>query len=310
MTAADLPFVSVVVPVKDDSAALVTCLEALSRQDYPPTRFEVVVADNGSLDDPEPVIGRFVGVRLVREPRPGSYAARNAALSASRGAVLAFTDADCRPTPTWLREAVGALGGRDMIVAGRVAVFARDPHRPHPAEAYELVRAFPQQTYVERSPGFGVTANMITTRAVFDAVGAFDERLHSGGDAEWGRRATSRAVPIAYAPSCVVRHPARPDYRALYGKLRRVTRQHHLQAEAAGRPVGVWTRESARALRPPVGAVRRALTSSSLETPRARAAYVCGEMFVRYASVWLAFRETRRLRRPAGVPSQVLESKK
>lgn len=291
-------FVSVVVPVKDDGGALERCLTALAAQDYPADRFEVVVADNGSAHDPAPVVERFAMARLVREPRPGSYAARNAALATSRGEVLAFTDADCVPTPSWLREAVSALAGRDMIVAGNVDVFARNRRRPHPAEAFEVLRGFPQQTYVSRAPGFSVTANMITTRAVIEAVGAFDTRLRSGGDAEWGRRATSSGIPIAYAATCVVRHPARSGYGALYAKLRRVIHEHHARADVHGLPVGAFTAETARALRPPVGAVRRALTTNRLETPRARAAYVAGEVFVRYASVWLTLTEWRRARRP------------
>ncbi|PYF99678.1 Glycosyltransferase like family 2 [Georgenia satyanarayanai] len=292
------PRVSVVVPVRDDPR-LSACLEALSRQSYPAELVEVIVADNG--DDPavRALVDAQPGVRYVAEPEGGSYTARNAAVLVSTGEVLAFTDADCLPEPQWLTHAVRALADGADIVAGRVRVYARDAARPHPVEAYELVHAFPQETYVSRS-GASVTANMCTTRAAFDAAGPFRSELLSGADIEWAQRANGLGLRTVYCAHAVVHHPARDSYAALRTKLRRVIAGRHernvLDGHDAPPP---WP--APRALVPPLGAVRRARQAPQLPTARARAAFLVGEVYHRYVAAWvateLAFRDRLRRRR-------------
>lgn len=279
------PKVSVVVPVRDDPR-LSACLEALGRQTYPAELVEVVVADNG--DDPavRAVVEGFPGVRYVAEPAGGSYTARNAAVLVSTGEVLAFTDADCLPEPGWLEHAVQALTAGADIVAGRVVVYARDAARPHPVEAYELVHAFPQETYVSRS-GASVTANMCTTRAAFEAAGPFRSELRSGADIEWAQRANRLGLRTVYCADAVVHHPARDSYAALRTKLRRVIAGRHERDVLDGRDAPApWP--APRSLVPPVGAVRRARRSPQLVSTRARAAFLVGEVYHRYVAAWVA----------------------
>ena len=209
--------VSVVVPVYADADGLRVCLDALSRQTYRP--FEVVVVDNGAEPSLGPVVAPFAFARLVHEPAPGSYAARNAGVAGARGAVLAFTDADCRPAPDWLARGTARLGAAS-VVAGRIEVVPRDAARPNAVERVEMRAALRQQTYVEEG-GFGATANLLTTAETFGAVGPFDAALRSGGDLEWCRRATAAGRRLVYADDARVAHPAR---RTLAGLLRKTAR--------------------------------------------------------------------------------------
>ena len=213
------PTVSVIVPVRDDPERLGSCLAALARQTLPPEQYEVVVVDNASR---EPVAVDLPGVRVVRERRVGSYAARNRGLRVATAPVVAFTDADCLPEPDWLERGLARLTGAD-VVAGAVEVFPRSGRRPGAVETYERLTAFPQRHFVERW-GFGATANVIAHRAVVDAVGPFDASLESGGDAEWGERVTAAGLRTVYADEVVVRHPARRTLRELSNKFRRITR--------------------------------------------------------------------------------------
>src|SRR5688572_2788795 len=122
MTSAQ-PFVSVVVPVRNDAARLRTCVAALRVQSYPSNRYEIIVDDNASH---EPVVlehRELPITRVVRNEGPGSYAARNAGIAASCGDVLAFTDSDCVPAAEWLEKAVARLtaAGPGTALGGRVA---------------------------------------------------------------------------------------------------------------------------------------------------------------------------------------------
>jgi glycosyltransferase involved in cell wall biosynthesis len=222
MPVADAPVMSVIIPVYNDREGLRVCLEALALQTWPHDRLEVLVVDNGSREPIADLTARFGFVRLLSESEPGSYAARNRGLTEARGQLLAFTDADCLPAPTWLEEGARALleHGGPVVLAGRVEVFAQDPARPTLAEEYELALAFTQRSNARRKH-FGVTANLFTTRAAFERVGPFDTRLKSGGDKEWGQRAFAQGVPVAYCDSAVVRHPARRSVRELCQKRAR-----------------------------------------------------------------------------------------
>lgn len=219
----ELPTVSVVVPVRDGLDDLRRCVEALLAQDYPAERVEIVVADNGSAESPAGVLPADPRVRLVHEPRGGSYAARNAALASAGGEIVAFTDADCRPYPDWLRQAVAALLAEPIaaMVGGAIELEYRYGRPVTGAEWYERLRGFPQEDYLRR--GFAVTANLVTRRAVIDDAGPFDAALESGGDAEWGRRVRALGGIQRYAPEAVVRHPARATPGQLLRKSRRTT---------------------------------------------------------------------------------------
>jgi glycosyltransferase involved in cell wall biosynthesis len=97
---------SVVIPVRDDAAALERCLAALARQSRPPD--EVVVVDNASADTSADVARRH-GARVVAEARVGIPAAAAAGYDAAVGDVIVRCDADSRPPPGWLARIAAAF---------------------------------------------------------------------------------------------------------------------------------------------------------------------------------------------------------
>ncbi|MCI2239880.1 glycosyltransferase [Paenibacillus sp. TRM 82003] len=270
------PTVDVVVPVKDDPR-LEACVRALLAQDHPAGKLRILVADNGSRHPRTDLAGLDPRIEFLSEPRPGSYAARNAAVARASGDVLAFTDSDTLPDPSWVSAAVRALDAGARVVAGRVRVYPRDARRPHPVEAFEVVNAFRQDRTVPR--GFAVTANLVVPREVFDAVGPFDDGLLSGGDAQWCARAVAAGYPLTYVPDAVVRHPARESYAEAWKKLCRVQEGRQRRVRDGEQPPGALT---AKAFAPPVGALARAVRAPELSGARSRAAYVVGAFYMRY----------------------------
>jgi glycosyltransferase involved in cell wall biosynthesis len=221
--AGQYPFVSVIVPAFEQPEALRRCLAPLERQTWPPDRYEVIVVDNGSRADLGAVVAEFRRARLVAEPKPGSYAARNHGICVARGQVLAFTDSDCIPAENWIEKGIARLREAPDagFVAGRVDMFVHDPARPTAAELYDVaVQNFRQDENV-RERGFGATANLFTRPEVVVRAGPFDDSLRSAGDLEWGRRVTAAGLRGIYADDARVRHPAR---RSMAGTLRRAAR--------------------------------------------------------------------------------------
>jgi glycosyltransferase involved in cell wall biosynthesis len=197
--------VTVVLPVLNDPSRLARCLDALAAQvDAPP--FEVVVVDNGSQDDTARVAHAHpLAPTVVREPRRGSYAARNAGVAVARAAVLAFTDADCLPTPTWVSSGHRASQG-SPVVGGQIRPVRSA--QPTVWERYDTALYLRQQDLVSQA-GFAATANLWVQREAMQRVGDFNAALLSSGDFEWGQRATAAGFATTYAAEVEVLHAPR-----------------------------------------------------------------------------------------------------
>jgi glycosyltransferase involved in cell wall biosynthesis len=238
--ATDPPFVSVVIPHYNDLGALSVCIASLRRQTWPAGRMEVIVADNNSVCGIEAVIEAASGCRVVPAPIQGAGPARNAGAAVARGEILAFLDSDCDPRPDWVENGVSALAKYDFA-GGHVVTAARDPLRPTPVEAWEMVFGFDFERYI-LIEGYTGSGNMWVWRRVFDAVGGF--RAGVAEDMDWSSRARAAGFHLGYERGAVVSHLARSDWSGLLRRWRRVLAEHYWLARE--RPFGalrwvVWT---------------------------------------------------------------------
>lgn len=198
--------VSVVVPTYLRPSLLDRCLGALAAQEFDPAACEIVVADDAASDDTR----RQVEVWAERSPIPiryaspagthGPAAARNAGWQVARGAIVAFTDDDCVPSPTWLSEGVAAFAEGTAAVTGRVVVPIPERPTDYERDAAGLERAE------------FVTANCFVRRSVLAAVGGFDERYATAWreDSDLHFTLLERGESLGRAAEAVVVHPVRP----------------------------------------------------------------------------------------------------
>ncbi|MEX2409825.1 MAG: glycosyltransferase [Candidatus Paceibacterota bacterium] len=210
--------VSVIIPTYHDWKRLKICINALSNQTYFDDCYEVIIVNNDPKDSP-PNLNLPSNFRIISEIKSGSYAARNAGIKQAEGEILAFTDSDCIPDNLWIENAVKLLETGEERIAGHIELFYRS-EKLNVIEYYEKYFAFKQKKSAEN--GASLTANLITWKRNFDAVGLFNENLMSGGDNEWGWRATSQGIPIVYSENVIVKHPARYKLKQLLKKNRRV----------------------------------------------------------------------------------------
>jgi glycosyltransferase involved in cell wall biosynthesis len=284
-------FVSVIVPVWNDSERLRSCLHALEEQTYPGHLYEVIVVDNDSAEAVGHVVAPHAHARLVHESRPGSYAARNAGVEHARGEIIAFTDADCIPAPDWIETGASRLmrGGARAVVAGRVRIFPRSTQQPNAVEQYEALVSMAQDEFV-RKYKFGATANLFTFKEAFARAGPFLAEIKSGGDLEWGRRVAGHGYRLEYADDVCVHHPARASLAQLYSKIVRVTGGLHDLKRLKGRAYLEFDRGLLFNLLPPVRAVARVLREPSVRRRRDRMKVCAVIVFVRYVQAFEKFR--------------------
>ena len=125
------PDVSVVIPTFNRRATVASTLCALSRQDLPASRMEIIVVDDGSRDGTFEHLSalRFdCGLRVLRREHAGPTAARNDGWQAARAPLILFLDDDLECSPSVLRTHLMAhAGGPRRIAIGPIEMSANSP---------------------------------------------------------------------------------------------------------------------------------------------------------------------------------------
>jgi|GEM_PF-2533897 len=195
-------------------------LDSLLAQDFPWDRMEIVVADNGSIDNTTDVVRRYMSrgpVRLVQAAhRRGPSVARNAVVAAARGEIIAFIDSDCIAHTEWLAEIEAGFADPTVgCVAG--SILAAEPKTA--VERYYARRGILSQEHVLSHSflPYAQTANAAFRKEVFDRIGLFDEELITAEDSDvlW-RMQLETGFRLCYRPEAVAWHRHRSTTAGLW----------------------------------------------------------------------------------------------
>lgn len=213
-------FVSVIIPMYNAERTLAACLDGLAAQEHPRADHEVLLVDNGSTDSSVSIARGYPGVTLLSEPRPGAYAARNLGLQRARGDVIAFTDPDCVPAPSWIREIAAALGEPGLeLLCGKRLPARRSPVLASIAD-YENTKDGFVLDGEDEELYYGYSSNMGVRKSLFDLIGPFLERPR-GADTLFVRRVAQvrSCAAIRYLPTAVVTHLELDGLSTYYKKV-------------------------------------------------------------------------------------------
>jgi len=228
--------VSVVIGTYNRAIPLGRTLTALRGQRTAPgLTWELVVVDNNSSDDTRAVVSAAsaafpVPMRYVFESRQGISHARNAGIHNAKGGIIAVTDDDCRPEPTWLQNVVDCMQRWDAdVLGGRILPewssspppwLATDRHLWTSIAMLDdsVVRRVELGPW-QREHGFRVWgANMAFRRSAFETASGFDTRLGARGkkkysheDIDFVRKLVEAGKVVVYDPAPTVRHWVGPE---------------------------------------------------------------------------------------------------
>ena len=179
---------SIIIPTFNEAARLPCLLDALAAQTTRPR--EVIVADAGSTDGTRE-LAEAAGCVVVGGGPPA--VGRNAGAAVASGEMLAFLDADVRPTPDFLHLAMAEFERAGCVVATCLL----EPLEPG---ALNLLLAEAANLYLQlmrpvspHAPG----SCLLCLRVVHEAIGGFDETLALAEDHDYVRRAAE------HGPFCV-----------------------------------------------------------------------------------------------------------
>ena len=180
----ELPAVSVIIPVHNESRRVGSLLQSLEAQDYP--KAEYIFVDDRSLDNTIAILGEFAKkgltvkiITLKENPGPNykQYALARG-IEASSGEFLLFTDADCIVPPLWIRGMVKRLStGKVGAAIGPVLKRLGGKGFFHLYQCYEHGVRY---VYLAGAVGLGAAGggfgnNIILSRSCLDAVGGYDK---------------------------------------------------------------------------------------------------------------------------------------
>lgn len=199
--------ISVVVPFYNAEKHIEECVKGLLAQSYPSTRYEIIMVDNNSTDNSAEIVKKYPRIRLLAEPKQGSYAARNQGVAAAKGTIIAFTDADCVPSPDWLQNILAAMRSPEVEIIQGGRLYAVESPALLMLAAYEAERA--AYTFSGESSGlyYGYTNNMAARRGLLDRCGPFLEVLR-GADSIFVNKVIEdySGKVIRYVPEARIRH--------------------------------------------------------------------------------------------------------
>ena len=199
--------ISVIVPVYNTEIYIEDCIKGLLSQNYPHDQYEVIMVDNNSTDCSTDIIKQYPWIKLKREYKPGSYAARNHGVDEAKGSIIAFTDPDCVPCSEWLRNIAAVMSQPEIcIVLGNIK-FSRDSLISSMLAAYQTEKAAYVFSSDVKEAYYGYTNNMAIRKNVFSLLGPFME-ISRGADSIYVRQFAHEfsCNAIRYSPDVCVRH--------------------------------------------------------------------------------------------------------
>jgi succinoglycan biosynthesis protein ExoA len=227
-----MAFVSVVVPVRNESRSIRATLESLLAQDYPTADYEVIVADGASTDDTVAIVrelqGAYENLHLVYNAGRWSSAGRNAGLRLSRGDLAVIVDGHCHvPNRNYLTNLVAAfrMSGADCL--GRPQPL--DAPNPTPFQA-AVSRA--RSSRLGHNPDSDIYSNVAKfvppqstavayRRSVFETIGLFDQRFDACEDVEFNQRVHDAGLTCYFTPDITIVYDPRSTPRGLFKQLGR-----------------------------------------------------------------------------------------
>jgi len=225
-----LPFVSIIIPVRNEEANLSRCLSGIGEIDYPKNKLELIIVDGGSTDKTVAIAssigrsasGRSFKAKVFYNRQKIRATGCQIGVKKAKGEIIAFTDADCVVPKNWLKallkyldnDRVASVGGPN-ITPSKDTSFAKAAGEAiwlltRAGSRYGTSGGKVKEIY--HNPG----CNVIYRKEAVNEVGGFDSHLLTCEDEELDFRIRQAGYKLLFAPKVIVDHYRRPTYKRIY----------------------------------------------------------------------------------------------
>ncbi len=172
--------ISVVVPAYNEEENITACLESLNRQTLPRNEYQIIVVDGNSKDRTRELAAPLADLVFIQtSARVGG--ARNDGAVRARGAIVAFTDADCVLPPGWLERIRSDFAAHHPVLLYGT-VYPKEAGFRHRI-ALGMANTFAWIGYHTRTLYYSLGCNTIVDRAAFIRAGMY-RSMDAGEDIE------------------------------------------------------------------------------------------------------------------------------
>ncbi|HYC01359.1 MAG TPA: glycosyltransferase family 2 protein [Candidatus Limnocylindrales bacterium] len=221
MSDAVLPFVSVIIPMRNEQDWIERCLGSVLAQDYPHDRMEILVADGMSTDRSPQMLAALAAsdarVRVIHNPGLIVPTGLNLAIAAARGEIIARVDAHTVLERDYLRRGVELLQrtgasnvGGPMICRGGGPIATAIARAMHSRFGIGAQFHFATEEVTCDTVYMGMWP-----KAVFERVGLFDAELVRNQDDELSYRIRKAGGRIVVSPAMRSLYQNRESWSAL-----------------------------------------------------------------------------------------------
>ena len=267
------PAISVVVATYNRPQLLSRLVQQIAAQTLDQRLFEMVVVDDGSREDPRPIVEALkvpFKLTLLRQANAGAAAARHRGAMHARGDVILFTDDDMQVAPALLEEHLAAHREHPRaVVLGRVKNDDSIVDMPVFERFHAHQIDVEGDAFRDGKPPHGgnlFTGNVSMKRADYLAVGGFDQSLGHSEDIELGFRLEKSGVNFVFRDAAYTIHGS--DHTKLDKWLARAFKYGTFDLRIAGKHPELAHANPWRFLTM-VNPVSRPLLVASLIVPRA-----------------------------------------
>lgn len=225
----NLPFLSIVLPVRNEERHIAEVLNQLIEQDYPPDRLEILVMDGGSADRTLEIVAEYSKknslIRLLDNPEVLSSAARNLGAKQAKGEIVVYIDGHCQiPDKNLLKSIVSCFEKSGADCLGRAQPLISGNKKITQAIALARASAFghnPDSFIYSNYEGFvdPTTCGAVYKKSVFEKVGFFDEDFDACEDVEFNYRVHKAGLKCYLAPGLAIKYFPRESLRALFKQM-------------------------------------------------------------------------------------------
>jgi hypothetical protein len=212
------PLVSILIPAYNAEEFIADAIRSAIAQTW--RHKEIIVVDDGSTDGTAEVARGFASknVVVVSKENQGAAAARNLAFQLSQGEYIQWLDADDLLAPDKIERQFAALcegDGERTLLSSSWALFYYRTKRARFIPTSLWQDLMPVE-WLLRKLGEGhcmQTATWLTSRAIAEAAGPWDSRLHVDDDGEYFCRALLASEGTRFSPEARVYYRVTPSSR-------------------------------------------------------------------------------------------------
>lgn len=228
----NFPFITVVIPIKNEARFIESTIKKILEQDYPSDRFEIIVACGKSEDNSSEIVRRLASedsrIRMFENLVGKASGGRNLGIRNARGEFILFIDGH-----TYIKDKELLKNTVRLMEEKKVAVLSRPQFLEPPdnnvfQQAVALARksvighGLDSTIYTDKEIFVAPTSSGATyRRELFEQFGYYDESFDACEDVEFNYRLTKAGIQSFTSMKLAVYYYPRESLGALFHQMKR-----------------------------------------------------------------------------------------